>query len=89
MTVSDSVYLIREIVVDDDVDPLDVDPSSEQVGGHQDALVELLEGLEARDAILLLESGVDDDGGEVAFFEDAVEFDGAVHLGEGWEVGWK
>ena len=40
-----------------------------------------LEGLEARDAFLLLEPGVDDDRGEVALLQDAVELHCAVHLG--------
>ena len=36
------VGLVREVVVDDDVDALDVDAAAEEVGRHQDALVELL-----------------------------------------------
>ena len=39
-------HLVGEVVVDDDVNPLDVDASAEQICGHQDALVELLRGRE-------------------------------------------
>lgn len=39
-------HLVGEVVVDDDVNPLDVDASAEQICGHQDALVELLGGRE-------------------------------------------
>ena len=48
------IGLVGEVVVDDDVDPLNVDASAEEVGGHQDALVEVLEGFESRNALFLL-----------------------------------
>ena len=37
------VGVLRHVVVEDDVDPLDVHPAAEQVGGHQDPLLEVLE----------------------------------------------
>lgn len=37
------VVRLRHVVVDDDVDPLNVDAAPHQVGGHQDALLALLE----------------------------------------------
>lgn len=49
------VALVGEVVVDHDVHALDVDAAAEEVGGHQDALGEVLEGLEAGDALLLLQ----------------------------------
>lgn len=42
-----AVLAIGEIVVHHDVDALDVDSAAEQVGGHQDALLEVLELLVA------------------------------------------
>jgi hypothetical protein len=45
------VYLIGEVVVDNDVNSLDVNATAEEVGGHQDALVELLEGEEERECV--------------------------------------
>ena len=51
-----SVHLVREVVVDDDVDTFDVDTTAKQIRGDQDALVELFEGLEASNALLLLEA---------------------------------
>ena len=62
------------------VHALDIDAAAEQVRGHEDAGVELLEGLVLRDALLLLLSGVDADGREVALGQEAVELVGAGHL---------
>ena len=42
---------------DHDVDPLNVDTSAEEVGGHEDALAEVLERLESRNALLLMLQG--------------------------------
>jgi len=49
------VALVGEVVVDHDVHALDVDAAAEQVGGDQDPLREVLEGLEPGDALLLLQ----------------------------------
>ena len=51
-----SVHLVGEVVVDDDVDTFDVDTTAKQIRGDQDALVEFFEGLEASNALLLLEA---------------------------------
>lgn len=42
-----AVVAIGEVVVHHDVDALDVDATSEEVGGHQNALLEVLELLVA------------------------------------------
>jgi hypothetical protein len=73
---------VWEVVVDDNVDSLDVDASAEQVGGHEDALVEVFEGLVASDALLLLHAGVDADGGEVAVVQQAIQLIGTSDLGD-------
>ena len=39
----------RAIIVDDDVDTLDIDTTTEDVGSDQDTLLERLEGRVARD----------------------------------------
>ena len=39
-----TVCVWRTIVVDDNVHPLDIDTTTEDVGGDQDALLERLEG---------------------------------------------
>ena len=43
------VGVLWHVVVEDDVDPLDVHPSAKQVGGHQDAPLEVLELLIPRE----------------------------------------
>jgi len=45
-----------------------------------DRLTTHLEGLEAGDALLLLQAGVDHDRREVALLQDAVELHGTVDL---------
>ena len=37
------VRVLGHVVVEDDVDPLDVHATAEQVSGHQDPLLEVLE----------------------------------------------
>ena len=41
------VRVLRHVVVEHDVDPLDVHASAEQVGGHQDSPLKVLELLVA------------------------------------------
>ena len=45
-----SVRVFGHVVVEDDVDPLDVHAPAKQVGGHQDAPLEVLELLVARES---------------------------------------
>lgn len=45
------VRIFRHVVVEDNVDPLDVHPSTEEVGGHQDPPLEVLELLIARQPV--------------------------------------
>lgn len=72
---------IREVIVDDDVHSLNIDTTTEQVSGHQDSLVELLEGLEAGDALVLLQVGVDADRGEVAVLQQLGQLHSSLDLG--------
>ena len=64
------VGVVGHVVVDDDVDALDIDSATEEIGGDEDAGLELLEALVAGDAFLLGEPSVDADGGEVALGEE-------------------
>lgn len=63
---------------DDDVHALDVDAAAHQVGGHQYALVALLEGAVAREPLLLRHARVDADGREVALNQQLVQLRCAV-----------
>lgn len=67
----------RGVVVDDDVDALDVDTATEDVGRDEDALLERLELLVAADTLLLVQARVDRDRREVALAQEAVELDRA------------
>ena len=64
--------------VDDNVDTLDIDTTAEEVRRHHDALLELLELLIAPDALLLVQRGMDCDGGEVALAEELIQRNGAL-----------
>ena len=44
-----AVRVRRAIVVDDNIDTLDIDTTTEKVGGNQDTLLERLEGGVPRD----------------------------------------
>ena len=61
-------------VVDDDVHALNVNATAEKVGGDEDALLTLLELLETLNALLLLQAGVNADGGEHAVLQQFTEF---------------
>ena len=75
------VRLVREVVVDDDVHSLDVNAAAKEVGRDEDALVEILELLEACEALFLLEAGVDADGREVAVLQQLGQLGGSLQLG--------
>ena len=68
-----------DVVIDDDVHPLDIDAAPEEVRCHHDALLELLELLVAADALLLVQGAVDRDGRKVAFAKKLVQSDCALH----------
>ena len=70
------VSITWKIVVDSQVDTLNIDTTSEDIGGDTDTLVELLELLITLDALLLADTGVDSDGWEVALAEELVELSG-------------
>ena len=81
-SVQELVGLVGKVVVDHDVDALDIDSASKEVRRHQDAGVEILEGLVLGNSLGLFHSSVDADGGEVALGQQPVEFLGAGDLGD-------
>jgi len=76
-TVKVAVGIGGQVVVDGQVDTLNVDTTAEDVGGDTDALLEVLELLVALDTLLLADTGVHGDGGEVALPEKLVELGAA------------
>ena len=46
------VAIIGHVIVEDDVDSLDIHAATKQIGGHQDALLEVFERLVATQSVL-------------------------------------
>ena len=72
-TVEVAVSVGRQVVVDGQVDTLNVNTTTEDVGGDTDTLLKLLELLVALDTLLLADTGVHGNRGEVALAEELVE----------------
>lgn len=70
------VSITWKIVVDSQVDTLNIDTTSEDIGGDTDTLIKLLELLITLDALLLADTRVDSDRWEVALAEELVELSG-------------
>lgn len=73
------VRIFWHVVVEDDIDPLDVHPSAKEVCGHQDAPLEVLELLIARQPFLLGHPPVDGNGGEILFHQKLGQSDAALN----------
>merc|ERR1712038_622590 len=64
-TMQVSICVLGHVVVENDVDPFDVHASAEQVGGHQNSLLEILELLIARQSFFLRHSTMNGNGREI------------------------
>jgi hypothetical protein len=78
-TVEVGIGSIGDIVVDDNVHTRDIETTGENIGGDEDTLVELLEGLVAGNTLLLGHRTVNADTGEVALNQQLVELLGALN----------
>ena len=74
------IRIIREIVVDNDVDALDIDTAAEQVCRHKDASFKVLKGLVFGNTLILFQTGVNTDGGKITLREEAIKLIGTSHL---------
>lgn len=72
-----TIRIRRRIVADRNVDAFDVDTTTKDVGGHEDALFKVLKLLVALDAFFLRQATVDADRGEVALAQKFVQLVGA------------
>lgn len=72
---------IREVIIDDNVDSLNVNASTKQICCDEDALVEIFERLVASNSLLLLHTRVDADGREVAIIKKTIQFIGTSNFG--------
>mmetsp|Transcript_110391 Transcript_110391/g.216445 ORF Transcript_110391/g.216445 Transcript_110391/m.216445 type:complete len:296 (-) Transcript_110391:322-1209(-) len=73
------VAILGHVVIDDDIDPLDVDAAAEQVRCDQNPFLELLELLVPGNPLLLRQARVDRDRREVALNEELVQRHGTLH----------
>ena len=80
-TVEVLIGVIREIVVDDNIDTFNINTTTKEIGGNQDTSVEFLEGLVLGNTFFLLHTGVDADGWEVALGQESVKLVGTSNLG--------
>ena len=74
-TVEVGVGVLGHVVVEDNVDSLNVHATSEEVGGHQDSLLEILELLISGESLLLAHPPVYGDGREVLFYQQLRQSD--------------
>ena len=72
--VQELVRVVGKVVIDNNIDTLNVDTTSEQVCGNEDASIELLERFVLRDALLLLLSGMNADRRKVALGQQTIQF---------------
>jgi len=70
------VGVSRHVVVEDDVDLLDVDTTTEEIGGHKNTVLEFFEPVVDLDALLLTEVTVHSLGRQGLLVKDLSQFDG-------------
>jgi len=73
------VSVLRHIVVEHNIDTLNVNTSSKQIGGDKDALLEVFELLVARQTVLLSHLTMDGDAREVLLDEELIEGAATAH----------
>jgi hypothetical protein len=69
------IRVFWHVVVENDVHSLDIDTSSEEIGGDQDSSLEVFEQRVSFESFLLVHGPVDVDGREVLVFEELVQRD--------------
>lgn len=72
-----SIGLLVKTLTDADIDSLNIDTSTKDVGSNEDSLFEALELLVSVDSLLLWDTSVDANTWEVALNEQLVEFVGS------------
>lgn len=68
-----SVVILRHVVVNDDVDTFNIDASTQDVSGHHDAELEVLEFLVVFDTCILVHTAVDADRRELLVIQETVQ----------------
>jgi hypothetical protein len=67
------VVIFGHVIVDDNVDSFDIDTSTKNVGGHHDAVLEILKILIIFDSFLLIHPPVDANRRELLFLKQTVQ----------------
>jgi hypothetical protein len=68
-TMEVSIGVLGHVIVEDNVDTLNIHPAAEQVGGDQDAALEVLEQLVPLETLFLVHRTVNVNGGKVLLFQ--------------------
>ncbi len=69
------VWILWHIIVEDYVDLLDIDTSTEDVGWDHDSVLELLEFIVSLDSLFLREISMNADRGEVILLKNLIKLD--------------
>merc|ERR1719278_2196712 len=73
------VSVLGHVVVENNIDPLDVHATPEEVGGHEDPLLEILELLVSGESLLLSHASVDGNGWEILLYEELGQRNTSLH----------
>lgn len=73
------IGFVRHIVVDNDVDALEVDTTTEHIGGYQYSALILLEFIVFLQSFLLVHPAIDDGGREIALAQQLVQLLGTTY----------
>jgi len=75
------VAVIRKVIVDNNIDPFNINTTPKQISCDQDSGIEFLEWLLFCDALFLPHSRMNTNGRKVTFRQQSVEFFGTSYLG--------
>ena len=74
-----SIGVFRHVVVEYNIHALDIHTATEKICGHENALLEVFEGLVSLQAFLLRHAAVNRDGREVLVVEELSKGHAALH----------
>merc|ERR1712137_540742 len=78
-TMQIGVTVIRHVIVDYNIHPLNINTSPKQICGDHDPLLELLKLFVPSNALLLIESGMNCDRREIALLKEFVKHSGTLY----------
>ena len=78
-TMKVGVSVLGHVVVEHNVDSLNVHATAEEIGGHEDSLLEILELLVSGESLLLSHASVNGNGGEILLYEELSQGHTSLH----------